>query len=54
MKDIDDLVEDPTNKRLSWRHGISSAITQRDMHLKELRNWIERKVKPTRSSRTRG
>ncbi len=54
MKDIDDLAKDPTNKQLSWRHGISSAITQRDMRVRELRNWIELKVKPMRSSRTRG
>jgi len=54
VEDIEELAKDPMNKRLSWRHGISSAITQRDIRVAELRNWIELKVKPTRSSRARG
>lgn len=53
IKDIDTLAEDPTNRRLDWRHGLDGAVTQRDIRIQELRNWIELKVKPFRSERGR-
>jgi GMP synthase (glutamine-hydrolysing) len=53
IKDMDTLSEDPTNRRLGWRHGLDGAITHRDIRIQELRNWIELKVKPTRSERGR-
>jgi GMP synthase (glutamine-hydrolysing) len=54
ISDVDQLYQDPTNRRLTWRHGIDGAITQREIRVTELRNWIELKVKPTRSARGRG
>ena len=54
VSDIDTLAQDPTNRRLGWRHGINGAITHKEIRVTELRNWIELKVKPTRSARTRG
>lgn len=54
IKDIDTLAEDPTNRRLDWRHGLDGAVTHRDIRIQELRNWIELKVKPCRSERGRG
>jgi len=53
IKDVDSLADDPTNRRLAWRHGLDSQITQRDHRVTELRNWIEHKVKPMRSERGR-
>jgi GMP synthase (glutamine-hydrolysing) len=53
IKDVDTLAEDPTNHRLGWRHGLDTAVTQRDVRLQELKNWIDLKVKPTRSERGR-
>lgn len=54
INDVDTLAEDPANRRLGWRHGLDSAITQRELRIQELRNWIELKVKPVRSARGRG
>jgi GMP synthase (glutamine-hydrolysing) len=54
VEDIDTLAQDPTNRRLGWRHGINGAVTQKEIRVTELRNWIELKVKPTRSARARG
>lgn len=53
IKDVDTLAEDPTNRRLGWRHGLDGAITHRNIRIQELKNWIELKVKPTRSARGR-
>ena len=53
IKDVDTLAKDPTNRRLGWRHGLDDAVTHRDIRLQELKNWIELKVKPTRSERGR-
>ncbi len=54
IHDVDTLAEDPANRRLGWRHGLDGAVTQRDIRIQELKNWIELKVKPTRSARGRG
>jgi len=54
ISDIDQLHQDPTNRRLAWRHGINGAITNKAVRVTELRNWIEQKVKPTRAARGRG
>jgi GMP synthase (glutamine-hydrolysing) len=54
VSDIDQLYQEPTNRRLAWRHGIDGAITNREIRTAELRNWIELKVKPMRSARGRG
>src|SRR5262249_5824494 len=44
----------PTNKPLAWRHGVDGAVLQRSLRVKEVANWIERMVVPTRNKRGRG
>jgi GMP synthase (glutamine-hydrolysing) len=40
------LHEKPEDARLSWRFGIGSSITNAEIKLAELRNWLERQVLP--------
>jgi GMP synthase (glutamine-hydrolysing) len=47
------LHRQPTNKPLAWRHGIDGAVLDRSLRVKEVANWIERMVMPTRSNRGR-
>jgi GMP synthase (glutamine-hydrolysing) len=49
--DIDALVADfsaldanPDDARLAWRFGVGESITNRDIKLAELRNWLDEKV----------
>jgi GMP synthase (glutamine-hydrolysing) len=53
IRDIDALAEEPANRRLGWRHGLDAAVTNRELRIQELKNWIEFKVKPARSERGR-
>ena len=48
------LDRDPTNKPLAWRHGVDAAVLDRKLRVKEVANWIERLVLPTRAARGRG
>jgi GMP synthase (glutamine-hydrolysing) len=48
------LDREPTNRPLAWRHGIDGAVLDRSLRVKEVANWIERTVLPTRASRGRG
>src|SRR5262249_47131323 len=48
------LDREPTNKPLAWRHGIDGAVLDRNLRVKEVANWIERIVLPTRAQRRRG
>jgi len=48
------LDREPTNKPLAWRHGVDGAVLDRRLRVKEVANWIDRMVLPTRSSRGRG
>jgi len=47
------LDREPSNRPLAWRHGIDGAVLDRRLRIKEVANWIERMVKPTRSGRGR-
>jgi len=53
-QDLDTLDRDPACKRLAWRHGISRNILDRALRVRELANWIEFQVLPTRVKRGRG
>lgn len=53
-QDLDTLDRDPACKRLAWRHGISRNILDRTLRVRELANWIEFQVLPTRVKRGRG
>jgi GMP synthase (glutamine-hydrolysing) len=45
---------EPANRPLAWRHGVDGAVLDRSLRVKEVANWIERMVLPTRSQRGRG
>jgi GMP synthase (glutamine-hydrolysing) len=47
------LHREPGNKPLAWRHGIDGAVLDRGLRVKEVANWIDRMVLPTRSKRGR-
>ena len=51
--DLMKLHREPTNKPLAWRHGIDGAVLDRSLRVKEVANWIDRMVLPTRSKRGR-
>jgi GMP synthase (glutamine-hydrolysing) len=53
-QDLDDLDRDPTCKRLSWRHGISQNVLDKQLRVSEVANWVEFQVLPTRVKRGRG
>ena len=48
------LDREPTNRPLAWRHGIDGAVLDRRLRIKEVVNWIDRIVLPTRANRCRG
>jgi GMP synthase (glutamine-hydrolysing) len=48
------LDREPTNKPLAWRHGIDGGVLDRNLRVKEVANWVERMVLPTRAQRGRG
>jgi GMP synthase (glutamine-hydrolysing) len=53
-KDLDELHNDPANKRLSWRYGISTNVLDKSLRTSEVRNWIDLQVLPMRTKRCRG
>ena len=54
LAELDALEKNSGNSTLAWRHGLSSAVSDFSMRTRELKNWIERLVLPTRSKRGRG
>jgi GMP synthase (glutamine-hydrolysing) len=40
------LMHDPTDRRLTWKHGLGPALQQEALRLAELRNWLEQQVSP--------
>ena len=52
--ELETLERSPSDQALAWRHGISPAVTDAATRTRELKNWIERQVLPTRSRRGRG
>ena len=53
-RDLDALDRDPTCKRLSWRHGISQNVLDKNLRVSEVANWMEYQVLPMRVKRGRG
>ena len=51
--DLDALDQNPADKRLAWRHGISSNVLDTRMRVSEVANWIEYHVLPKRAKRGR-
>jgi len=42
--DFTALDANPGDTRLAWRFGVGESITNRDVKLAELRNWLDEKV----------
>ena len=42
--DLAALDANPDDARLAWRYGVGESITNRDVKLAELRNWLDSKV----------
>ncbi len=52
----DDLIaidNDPARRDLAWRHGLDAEVLDDARRLTEIRNWIEARVKPMKSTRGR-
>ena len=54
VSELDALERNSGDTSLAWRHGITEAVTDQVHRTRELKNWIERLVLPTRSRRGRG
>jgi len=52
--DLDTLDQNPADKRLAWRHGISKNVLDTRLRVSEVANWIEYHVLPKRAKRGRG
>lgn len=52
--ELEALDRNHRDKRLAWRHGIDAAILDKPERVREIANWIEFQVLPTRSKRGRG
>ncbi len=54
VADLEALEANPADQRLSWRHGIGDSIRIKAERVREISNWLQRQVLPTRSARGRG
>lgn len=54
VAELEALEKNSGDTSLAWRHGISPAVTDEALRSRELKNWIERLVLPTRAKRGRG
>jgi GMP synthase (glutamine-hydrolysing) len=54
VQDLEMLHSDPGNKSLAWRHGIDAAVLDKNVRVREIENWINHQVLPTRAKRGRG
>lgn len=52
--ELDALDQNPADKRLAWRHGISKNVLETRLRVSEVANWIEYHVLPKRAKRGRG
>jgi len=53
VAELEALDRNPGDTALTWRHGLSAAAADFATRTREIRNWIERQVLPTRSKRGR-
>lgn len=53
VAELEALERNPKDEALTWRHGLSDAVADFHLRTREIRNWIERQVLPTRSKRGR-
>jgi len=53
LADLDSLVADPERHDISWRYGIGPDLLDEKRRVKEIENFVERRVRPVRSARGR-
>jgi GMP synthase (glutamine-hydrolysing) len=46
VAELRQLMQDPGNRRLTWKYGLGPAMRDERLKLAELRNWLELKVMP--------
>ena len=46
VAELRQLMHDPHNRRLAWKHGLGPAMQHERLKLAELRNWLELQVMP--------
>ncbi|KAB2885626.1 MAG: type 1 glutamine amidotransferase [Pseudorhodoplanes sp.] len=52
-KELDAAHADPAVKWLAWRHALDQMILDKSIRVKEISNWIDHQVLPTRTRRGR-
>jgi GMP synthase (glutamine-hydrolysing) len=52
--DLVALDADRTRRDLAWKHGLDAEVVDDVRRVTEIRNWIDRQVKPQKSARSRG
>nr|WP_244530956.1 gamma-glutamyl-gamma-aminobutyrate hydrolase family protein [Pseudoxanthobacter soli] len=52
--DLTALAAAPGRRDIAWRYGLGPSLTEPDVRLTELRNWIECQVRPAAGERGRG
>ncbi|MES1155510.1 MAG: type 1 glutamine amidotransferase, partial [Pseudorhodoplanes sp.] len=53
-KELDTLAANPDSKWIAWRNALDAVILNKDIRVKEIKNWIDHQVMPVRSKRGRG
>ena len=53
LADLDTLVADPGRHDISWRYGIGPDLLDEKRRLKEIENFVDRRVRPVKSARGR-
>jgi GMP synthase (glutamine-hydrolysing) len=46
VAELNALMRNPQDRRLTWKHGLGAALQQGQLRLAELRNWLEQEVLP--------
>lgn len=46
VADLHELMRNPHDLRLTWKHGLGAGLQQGELRLAELRNWLEQEVLP--------
>jgi GMP synthase (glutamine-hydrolysing) len=46
VDDLRALMRDPRDRRLTWKHGLGTALQSGECRLAELRGWLEQEVLP--------
>ncbi len=44
--ELRELMRNPRDRRLTWKHGLGAALQEESVRLAELRNWLEAEVVP--------